>query len=35
VTIIKLSSQGEPLRPDMDNINLQSLSQISNAVNGT
>ena len=33
VTIIKLSSQGEPLRPDLDNINLQSLSQISNAVN--
>ena len=35
VTIIKLSSQGEPLRPDLDNINLQSLGQISNAVNGT
>jgi CubicO group peptidase (beta-lactamase class C family) len=35
VTIVKLSSQGEPLRPDLDSINLQSLSQISNAVNGT
>jgi len=35
VTIVKLSSQGEPLRADLDNINLQSFSQISNAVNGT
>jgi len=35
VTIVKLSSQGEPLRPDLDNINLQSFSQISNAVNST
>jgi CubicO group peptidase (beta-lactamase class C family) len=34
VTIIKLSSQGEPLRPDLDSINLQSLSRISKAVNG-
>lgn len=31
VTIIKLSSQGEPLRPDLDDINLQSLRQINNA----
>ena len=35
VTIIKLSSQSEPLRPDLDSINLQSLSQISKAVIGT
>ena len=35
VTIIKLSSQGEPLRPDLDSINLQSFGQISKAVNGT
>ena len=35
VTIIKLSSQGEPLRPDLDNINLQSFSQISNVVSSS
>jgi len=34
VTIIKLSSQGEPLRPDLDNINLQSFQQISNTAHG-
>jgi CubicO group peptidase (beta-lactamase class C family) len=32
VTIVKLSSQGEPLRLDLDNINLQAFGRINNAV---
>ncbi len=29
VTIIKLSSQGEPLRLELDNINMQAFTNIS------
>jgi CubicO group peptidase (beta-lactamase class C family) len=34
VTIVKLSSQDEPLRPDLDDINLQAFTSISSAVSG-
>jgi CubicO group peptidase (beta-lactamase class C family) len=34
VTIVKLSSQGEPLRLDLDSINLQAFTRISNVVSG-
>ncbi|HUV20626.1 MAG TPA: serine hydrolase [Gammaproteobacteria bacterium] len=34
VTVVKLSSQDEPLRLDLDDINLQAFTRISNAVSG-
>lgn len=34
VTIVKLSSQDEPLRLDLDSINLQAFTRISNVVSG-
>ena len=34
VSIVKLSSQGEPLRLDLDDINLQAFTRISSAVSG-
>jgi hypothetical protein len=34
VTVVKLSSQDEPLRLDLDDINLQAFTRISNVVSG-
>jgi CubicO group peptidase (beta-lactamase class C family) len=34
VTIVKLSAQNEPLRLDLDSINLQAFTRISNLVSG-
>lgn len=34
VTIVKLSSQGQPLRPELDDINLQAFTRLGAAVSG-